>query len=141
MDAQLIDKIYESCFTPEVWPEVLEEMGRISGSPGASLFISRGEAVHCVTSPEPRARAEQIVKGGWLWRGTLIARLFAERHAGFLIDVEYYSPDELEREPIYREVWRRNGDGDSDPDRRKDVLCPVAPDGSGPLRTRLRRPA
>src|SRR5271165_1695561 len=111
MDAQLIDKIYESCFTPEVWPEVLEEMGRISGSPGASLFISRGEAVHCLTSPEPRARAEQIVKGGWLWRGTLIARLFAERHAGFLIDVEYYSPDELEREPIYREVWRPHGVG------------------------------
>jgi hypothetical protein len=28
MDAQLIDKIYESCFAPETWPDVLDEIGR-----------------------------------------------------------------------------------------------------------------
>jgi hypothetical protein len=41
---QLVDKIYESCFTPEVWPDVFEEMCRLSGRPGASLFISRSDA-------------------------------------------------------------------------------------------------
>jgi hypothetical protein len=42
MDPQLVDKIYESCFAPEIWPEVLDEIGRIGDAPGASLFISRG---------------------------------------------------------------------------------------------------
>ena len=40
-----------------------------------------------------------------------MARLFAERHAGFLIDVDYYTSEELEREPIYRDVWRPQGVG------------------------------
>ena len=38
MDTQVIDKIYESCFMPEFWPEVLDEMGRLGDAPGASLF-------------------------------------------------------------------------------------------------------
>jgi hypothetical protein len=37
---QLVDKIYESCFTPEVWSDVFEEMCRLTELPGASLFIS-----------------------------------------------------------------------------------------------------
>jgi DNA-binding CsgD family transcriptional regulator len=111
MNAQLVDQIYESCFAPEIWPEVLEEMGRIGGSRGASLFVSRKDVLHWVASPEPRARAEQIVKEGWLRRGTIIGRLFAQRHAGFLIDIEYLTPEELHNEPIYRDVWRPQGVG------------------------------
>ncbi len=44
MDIQLIDRIYESCFAPEVWPDVLDELGRIGGGPGASLFVSNAVA-------------------------------------------------------------------------------------------------
>ena len=62
MDTQLIDRIYESCFVPEIWPDVLDELGRIAGAPGASLFVSKGDALHCAASPEPRERAERIVK-------------------------------------------------------------------------------
>jgi DNA-binding CsgD family transcriptional regulator len=111
MDARLIDRIYESCFAPEVWPDVLDELGGIGGAPGASLFVSKGDVLHWVASPEPRERAERIVKEGWLWRGTIIGRLFAQRHAGFLIDVEYLTREELDREPIYRDLWRPQGVG------------------------------
>jgi DNA-binding CsgD family transcriptional regulator len=111
MDAQLVDRIYESCFSPEVWPSVLDEMGRIAGVPGASLFVSRSDALHWVASLEPQARVEKMVSEGWLWRGTIMARLFAQRHAGFLIDVDFFTPEELEHEPIYRDVWRPQGVG------------------------------
>jgi hypothetical protein len=106
MDTQLVDRIYESCFAPETWPDVLDEIGRIADTAGASLFVSKDNVMHCVASPEPRQRAEKIVKEGWLWRGTIIGRLFAQRHAGFLIDVEFFTPEELDSEPIYRDVWR-----------------------------------
>jgi DNA-binding CsgD family transcriptional regulator len=75
------------------------------------LFVSKDDALHWVASPEPRERAERIVKEGWLWRGQVVARLFAQRHAGFLIDVEYFTPEELNSEPIYRDVWRPQGVG------------------------------
>jgi hypothetical protein len=111
MNSELIDRIYESCFAPQVWPEVLHEVGRIGDAPGASLFFSRGGDQRCVTSPEPRERAERIVREGWLARGAIIPRLFAQRHAGFLIDVDFYAPEELEKEPIYRDLWRPQGVG------------------------------
>jgi DNA-binding CsgD family transcriptional regulator len=111
MNAKLIDKIYESCFAPEIWPEVLEEMGRIAGGPGASLFVSRTDVLHWTASREPRTRAEQIAEGGWFSRAPIILRLFAERHAGFLIDVEFFTQEELDREPLYRDIWRPQGVG------------------------------
>src|SRR5215468_9377615 len=111
MDAQLIDRIYESCFAPETWPSVLDEIGRIADTTGASLFVSKDDVQHWIASPEPRERAERVVREGWLWRGQIIARLFALRYPGFLIDVEYFTPEELEREPIYRYVWRPQGVG------------------------------
>src|SRR5215472_15302721 len=111
MNSELIDKIYESCFAPQVWPEVLDEVGRIGDAPGASLFFSRGGDQRCVTSAEPRERAERIVREGWLARGAIIPRLLAQRHAGSLIDVDFFAPEELEQEPIYRDLWRPQGVG------------------------------
>ena len=111
MDTQLVDRIYESCFAPETWPDVLDEIGRIADTAGASLFVSRDNVLHWVASPEPRERAERFVKEGWLWRGQIIAKLFALRIPGFLIDVEFFTPEELDSEPIYREVWRPQGVG------------------------------
>jgi hypothetical protein len=37
MDTQLIDRIYESWFEPGIWPDVLDELGRIAG---ANLYLS-----------------------------------------------------------------------------------------------------
>ena len=108
---QLIDKIYESCFVPEFWSEALDELGRIGDAPGASLFVLKNDAQYCITSPEPRERAQRMIKEGWLSRGQIISHLFAQRHSGFLIDVDFFTPEELEQEPIYRDVWRPQGVG------------------------------
>ena len=64
MDAQLIDKIYESCFAPETWPGVLDEVGRIADTTGATLIVSKDDVLRWVASPEPRERAEKFVKEG-----------------------------------------------------------------------------
>jgi DNA-binding CsgD family transcriptional regulator len=110
-DTPLVDKVYESCFVPEFWPEVLDELGRIADAPGASLFILKNDAQYCIASPEPRERAQRMIKEGWLSRGRIISRLFAQRHSGFLIDIDFYTPEELDQEPIYRDMWRPQGVG------------------------------
>ena len=46
-----------------------------------------------------------VVKEGWFFRGQVIARLFAARHAGFLTDLDLLTPDELDREPLHRVGW------------------------------------
>ena len=83
MDARLIDRIYESSFTPEAWPGVLHEMGQIAGTLGASLFVAGKDVFSASLRPSRGRGAEKMMKEGWLWRGAIIARLFAERHPGF----------------------------------------------------------
>jgi hypothetical protein len=52
-----------------------------------------------------------VVNEGWFWRGQIIARSFAMRHAGFLTDLDILTPDELAQEPVYRDFWRPQGVG------------------------------
>jgi hypothetical protein len=111
MSAELIDRIYESCFVPEVWPEVLETLGSIGDTTGASFFLFKKEAQFCVASREPRERAELVIKEGWTSRGQIIPRLLAQHYAGFLIDVDVFTPEELAQEPLYRDFWRPRGIG------------------------------
>ena len=39
-ESELIDRIYECGFVPELWPEVLKQTSKISDSAGATLFIT-----------------------------------------------------------------------------------------------------
>jgi DNA-binding CsgD family transcriptional regulator len=111
MDVSLVDRIYECCFVPEYWPGVLHQLGQIANGPGASLFVVREDARYFTASPEPQERARRMVDEDWLRRGTIVPRLFAQRHSGFLIDVDFLSREELDQEPIYRDMWRPLGIG------------------------------
>jgi hypothetical protein len=111
MDPLLIDRIYESSFVPELWPGVLDELGRIAEATGGTLFITRADIQYWTASPKIRERAERVVNEGWFWRGQIITRSFAARHAGFLTDLDILTPNELDLEPIYRDYWRPQGLG------------------------------
>jgi hypothetical protein len=42
MDSELVDRIYESSFVPELWPGVLDEVTQMAESKrGCSLFITK----------------------------------------------------------------------------------------------------
>jgi DNA-binding CsgD family transcriptional regulator len=110
MDPQLIDRIYESSFVPELWPDVLHEVGRIAEA-GASLFITDADVTSWTASKIVHEGTAQFVKEGWFWRGQVVARLFAARHAGFLTDLDVFTLEELDQEPIYRDMWRPRGYG------------------------------
>src|ERR1700730_10318625 len=103
MDPELVDRIYESSLVPELWPGVLDELGRIAEGTGGSLFIRKADLQYWTASPENYDRAERIVNEGWCWRGQIVNRAFALRHAGFLTDLDFFTPDELDLEPIYRD--------------------------------------
>src|SRR5262249_32343271 len=62
-------------------------------------------------SPRSHERAARAVSEGWYWRGQVTARLFAAHHAGFLVDADVFPPDELDKEPLYRDFLRPQGIG------------------------------
>jgi DNA-binding CsgD family transcriptional regulator len=110
MDGELVDRIYESSFVPELWPDVLDELGGIAEA-GASLFITNGDVTSWTASKLAHEATAQFVNEGWFWRGQIVARLFAAHHAGFLTDLDVLTLDELDQEPIYRDMWRPRGIG------------------------------
>jgi hypothetical protein len=110
MDQDLVDRIYESSVVPELWPEVLRDVGRLAEA-GAFLFVPKGEVISWAASKIYHEAAAIFVKEGWFWRGQLSARLFAARHAGFLTDLDLFTRDELDQEPIYRDMWSQYGVG------------------------------
>jgi DNA-binding CsgD family transcriptional regulator len=109
MDPELVDRIYECSVVPELWPGVLDELGRIVEGTGGTLLITKADVQYWTASPRNRELAGKMVQEGWLWREHMAERLFAARHPGFLTWLDVYTPDELDQEPVFREVWRAHG--------------------------------
>src|SRR5262249_31415896 len=110
MDPELVDRIYECSLVPELWPGVLDELGRLVDGTGGTLWITKADIQFWAASPRNRERAERMANEG-LWRGQLFARALAARHAGFLTELDLLTPDEWDREPSSRELWRPQGIG------------------------------
>ena len=108
-ESELIDRIYECGFVPELWPQVLKDASKISDSAGASLFVTNPDITAWTASKNSQPIAERFVADGWYWRGQLMSRIHRSRHPGFLRDVDLCSEAELDEEPIYRDNWRKLG--------------------------------
>jgi DNA-binding CsgD family transcriptional regulator len=109
MDPDLVDRIYECSLVPELWPSVLDDLGRIADATGGSMFIAKSDVQFWTASPRNRDRAERMANEGWIWRGQLRARAIAARHAGFLTDRDLFTADEFDQEPLFRDLWRPQG--------------------------------
>jgi hypothetical protein len=51
MDPELVDRIYESSLVPELWPGVLDELGRIAEGTEGTLFITKADLQYWTASP------------------------------------------------------------------------------------------
>ncbi|PPD14526.1 MAG: helix-turn-helix transcriptional regulator [Methylocystis sp.] len=111
MDSELIDRIYECSFVPELWPGVLDALAGLIEARGGSLFVNNGAATYWSASDINRERTERCVRENWLARGTFAARLFGARHPGFITEDDAFTPEELEAEPLYRDFLRPGGIG------------------------------
>jgi DNA-binding CsgD family transcriptional regulator len=111
MDPELVDRIYECSLVPELWPGVLDELGRIAGGTGGTLWITKADLQYWTASPGSLERAGRVVNEGWFWRGQVVARTIAARHAGFMTELDVFTLDELDQEPIMRDYFRPQGIG------------------------------
>ena len=111
MQPDLIDRIYECAFVPEQWPGVLQHLATAIEAPGGSLFVVDREAAHWIASPGHTERTGRMIGQGWLWKGSFLRRTFALRHAGFLVEHDVFTTEELAQEPIWRDLFYPAGYG------------------------------
>jgi len=106
MDQKLVDEIYECSFAPELWPNVLDRLARISDAVGGTFFVASSTKVQSWTASEfLRAGIELFAKSELVTRGQRVARLRAAQHAGFVLEPELYNTEEeMAADPVYSEL-------------------------------------
>jgi hypothetical protein len=62
---QLIDRIYECAFVPELWPKVLDELGKIAGARGGVLSAANNQVVNWTASPSLKHDFDIYAQEGW----------------------------------------------------------------------------
>lgn len=112
MDAGLTDQIYECSFVPESWRGVLADLAALAQARAGFLFISNNDIHHWTSSTDAGLEAlEPLVKSGWVARCDRFRRLHAVKHPGFITEQGIYSPDEMKRDPFYRDILFPRGLG------------------------------
>ncbi|MBN9361698.1 MULTISPECIES: hypothetical protein [unclassified Devosia] len=110
-DDDLIDRIYEAGAIPDLWPDVLEELARVGKVSGGLLFAVREQAVHWTASGSLHEMSKGYFEAGYPGRDDRTARLLAYDHQGFVTDLDVFTREEWEADPIRREFFVPRGYG------------------------------
>lgn len=110
MDRELIDEIYEAAVVPDLWPRVLDRLNDVGHGYATFLFTASRDEMRWLSSARGGYGAEYVAEG-WPARTDRAVRLLEARHAGFLGDLDVYTREEMDREPVFTEFLRPRGIG------------------------------
>ncbi|WP_292859506.1 hypothetical protein [Mesorhizobium sp.] len=97
----LIDKIYEAAFVPDLWPAALGDINAASTSVGGAVFLfADGQPVRGRTVPLLQDLLSEFLLGDTLQFSTAVSRMCAVQPASF-VDVEsFLTAEEIENDPV-----------------------------------------
>jgi DNA-binding CsgD family transcriptional regulator len=107
----LIDRIYECSFVPELWPGVLDELAELAGSRGGLLFSARDRVLKWTASANLNDIFRSYVEDGWFPRCPRRICLFGQSMPAFFVEHDFWTPEQLESKAIYRDFFRPHGLG------------------------------
>jgi DNA-binding CsgD family transcriptional regulator len=111
MTAELIDRIYECAFVPELWPGVLDDLAAIADGEGGLLFAGRDRVLNWTSSATLEDTFRSYVNDGWFARCSRRVCLFGPNPPAFLAEHDFWTPEQLDANPIYRDFFRPRGLG------------------------------
>ncbi len=105
MGADLIDQIYEAAAAPDLWPDLLDKIAELVSAEGTLLFVARQASSHVLASPRVAGAAPAYFERGYQHQDERTRRLLAKRHAGFVTDLDVFSLEEWQADPIRNAFW------------------------------------
>lgn len=111
MKNELIDRIYECSFVPELWPEVLDELAGLVDARGGLLFAVREKVLNWTSSSVLGDVFHSYVTDGWFARCDRRVCMFSNNQPTFLVEHDFWTKDQLDANPIYRDFFRPHGLG------------------------------
>jgi DNA-binding CsgD family transcriptional regulator len=111
--SQLVDRIYECAFVPDLWPEILAKLTHLGGALSGWLCISNGKVLGwAASSEEARADLRPLMESGWITRSDRYNRQLRAKQSGFISDRTLYSSlKEMANDPAYRDMLYPRGMG------------------------------
>jgi len=101
LSESLIDRIYEAAFVPEFWPSVLTDAATAANAASGELQIIAGGGDPIWKATErTHDTLETFMKGGQWRQCERPLRFMEANHAGFLLDADIMTPDQIERDPV-----------------------------------------
>lgn len=105
------DRIYEAAVLPDRWPGVLDTLADIAGAVGTVLIADDMENLRLLNSASLDWVVDDFRAGGWAGENARTLKLIAADHAGFLIEEDVYSAEELEQDVLIHDFLRPRGLG------------------------------
>jgi DNA-binding CsgD family transcriptional regulator len=103
--SQLVDRIYECAFVPDLWRTLLADLANVGGARVGWLCVSNGPTLNCVASTDQGQRLLQpLIDSGWILRSERLRRLLHATKTGFVTESDVYAPDEIANDLAYRNV-------------------------------------
>ena len=111
MKTELIDRIYECAVVPELWPDVLDGLAELTDSRGGLLFSARDRVLQWTASANLNDIFRSYVEDGWFTKCPRRVCLFGRSLPAFFVEQDFWTPDQLDSNPIYRDFFRPHGLG------------------------------
>jgi DNA-binding CsgD family transcriptional regulator len=111
MKADLIDRIYECSVVPALWPGVLDDLAQLVDANGGLLFAVRDKVLNWTSSPVLGEVFQSYVSDGWFARCDRRICLFSRNQPTFLVEHDFWTREQLDANPIYRDFFRPHGLG------------------------------
>ncbi|RYE08609.1 MAG: LuxR family transcriptional regulator [Hyphomicrobiales bacterium] len=111
MAEDIVDDIYEAGVVPERWPALLDRLSGIVGAEGNILFVARQQGLKYIVSEKLAHLAPIYFERGYQFRDERTRRLFELDRQGFVTELDVFTMDEWEEDPIANEFWRPAGLG------------------------------
>jgi DNA-binding CsgD family transcriptional regulator len=108
---RMIDRLYEAALVPDRWPQILDDLAGVAGAAGATLISSDMTDFRYISSTGFGDFMADFLAGGWPRHNTRLPALLNARHAGFIIEEDVFTPQEVEGNKIIREFLRPRGLG------------------------------
>ena len=110
MTDALIDRIYECSVVPELWPDVLDDLAALAQARGGVMFSAR-QTLNWTASDTLRPVFDAYVGDGWFRRCSRRLCLMSQTQPSFFVERDFWTDQDLDRDPIYRDFFRPRGLG------------------------------
>ena len=111
MAEDIVDDIDEASAVPERWPLLLQRISDMVEARGTILFVARQATLKYLASPALEPHIPTYFERGYQFRDERTRRLFDLNVAGFVSELDVFTPEEWEADPIRQEFWAPAGMG------------------------------